>query len=37
VEELMTATGLAVHSRLIREPIGPEKSPQAYLLARRAG
>ena len=36
VEELLTATGLTVHTRLLREPVGREKSPQAYLLARRA-
>jgi ubiquinone/menaquinone biosynthesis C-methylase UbiE len=36
VEELLTAAGLTVHTRLLREPQGPEKSPQAYLLARRS-
>ena len=37
VEELLAAAGLAVHTRLLREPEGREKSPQAYLLARRPG
>jgi SAM-dependent methyltransferase len=37
VEELLAAAGLTVHTRLLREPEGQEKSPQAYLLARRTG
>ena len=37
VEELLDAAGLPVHARLIRDPEGPEKSPQAYLSARREG
>jgi SAM-dependent methyltransferase len=36
VEELLAEAGLAVHTRLVRDPVGPERSPQAYLLARRA-
>ena len=35
VEELLARAGLVVHTRLLREPIGWEKSPQAYLMARR--
>lgn len=34
VEELLAVAGLTVHTRLLRDPEGPEKSPQAYLLAR---
>ena len=37
VEALLGAAGLIVHTRLLREPQGREKSPQAYLLARRKG
>ena len=36
VEELLATAGLTVHTRLVREPVGPERSSQAYLLARRA-
>jgi SAM-dependent methyltransferase len=36
VEELLTAAGLTVHTRVLREPHGPEKSPRAYLLGRRS-
>jgi ubiquinone/menaquinone biosynthesis C-methylase UbiE len=31
----LAAAGFAVHSRLVREPEGYERGPQAYLLARR--
>ena len=34
VSALLADAGLAVHTRLIRDPEGREKSPQAYLLAR---
>jgi SAM-dependent methyltransferase len=37
VEELLTEAGLPVHTRVLREPEGHEKSLQAYLLARRTG
>ncbi|WP_316523860.1 class I SAM-dependent methyltransferase [Kitasatospora brasiliensis] len=35
VEELARAAGLPVTSRTVREPDGDEKTPQAYLLARK--
>ena len=35
VEGLLRDTGLDVYARLVREPEGWEKCPQAYLLARR--
>lgn len=35
VAELLDQAGLVVDARLIREPHGYEKGPQAYLLARR--
>jgi hypothetical protein len=31
------AAGLVVEARLVREPEPPEKTPQAYLLARKPG
>lgn len=37
VEEFLGAAGLTVHTRLLRDPEGPEKSPQAYLIARCDG
>ena len=36
VTGLLADAGLHVHARLVRDPEGPERSPQAYLLARRA-
>jgi ubiquinone/menaquinone biosynthesis C-methylase UbiE len=33
---LLADAGLAVHTRLVRDPVGWETSPQAYLLARKA-
>jgi SAM-dependent methyltransferase len=35
VAALLTEAGFRVHTRLVREPEGREKSPQAYLLAVR--
>ena len=35
VAELFTEAGLALEARLVREPTASEKSPQAYLLARK--
>ncbi|MFJ6773283.1 class I SAM-dependent methyltransferase [Kitasatospora sp. NPDC091257] len=35
VEELVREAGLPVTSRTVREPEGDEKTPQAYLLARK--
>ena len=35
VAGLLSQAGLAVHARLLREPDGPEKTQQAYLLARK--
>jgi SAM-dependent methyltransferase len=35
VAGLFTDAGLVVQARLVREPTPPEKSPQAYLLARK--
>jgi SAM-dependent methyltransferase len=35
IEELLTAAGLATHTRMIRDPGPRETAPQAYLLARR--
>jgi ubiquinone/menaquinone biosynthesis C-methylase UbiE len=35
VVALLADAGLVVHTRLIRDPEGREKSPQAYLLARK--
>lgn len=35
VAELLSHAGFDVHARLVREPDGPEKVQQAYLLARR--
>lgn len=35
VAGLLGQAGLAVHARLLREPDGPEKTQQAYLLARK--
>lgn len=32
---LFTDAGLVVQARLVREPEAPEKTPQAYLLARK--
>jgi SAM-dependent methyltransferase len=37
VAELFTDAGLVVEARLVREPEPPEKTPQAYLLARKPG
>ncbi|NBE82067.1 methyltransferase domain-containing protein [Micromonospora sp. NEAU-HG-1] len=33
----LAGAGFVVHARLLREPEGYERSPQAYLLARRPG
>jgi SAM-dependent methyltransferase len=35
VAELLEAAGFAVAARLVCEPVGQEKTPQAYLLAHR--
>jgi hypothetical protein len=35
VEDLLTAAGLVTHTRVLRDPGPREKTPQAYLLARR--
>jgi ubiquinone/menaquinone biosynthesis C-methylase UbiE len=35
VEALLGGAGLTVYARLLREPEGRERSPQAYLFARR--
>ena len=37
IEEQLAAAGLAVHVRVVRDPTPREKTPQAYLLARRTG
>ena len=37
VAGLFTGAGLGVEARLVREPEQPEKTPQAYLLARKPG
>jgi SAM-dependent methyltransferase len=37
VTDLLARAGFAVDSRLIREPVAPEKLQQAYLLARKTG
>jgi SAM-dependent methyltransferase len=37
VEELLREAGLVVHARLVREPAGPEKVPQAYVMALKPG
>lgn len=37
IAELLAGAGLAETARLIREPDAEEKSPQGFLLARRAG
>jgi SAM-dependent methyltransferase len=37
VVALLAYAGLDVHTRLVRNPEGREKSPQAYLLARKRG
>ena len=36
VRERLAATGLSLRAELIREPVAPEKSRQAFLLAQRA-
>jgi hypothetical protein len=36
VAELLGRAGLVVHAGLVREPVGPEKTRQAYLLACRS-
>jgi SAM-dependent methyltransferase len=35
VADLATAAGLTLEARLVRSPMGLEKTPQAYLLARK--
>ena len=35
VAELLGQAGFVVHARLLREPDGPEKIQQAYLMARK--
>lgn len=35
IEDLLRAAGLQVGARTVREPDGSEKTPQAYLLARK--
>ena len=35
VEDLLAAAGLVTHTRVLRDPDPREKTPQAYLLARR--
>ncbi|HEU4946694.1 MAG TPA: class I SAM-dependent methyltransferase [Kribbella sp.] len=37
IAELLSEAGIIVTARLVREPEGLEKTPQAYLLARKAG
>ncbi|MEV1290151.1 class I SAM-dependent methyltransferase [Micromonospora sp. NPDC049679] len=37
VATLLSQAGLVVHAQLLREPEGPEKTQQAYLLARKPG
>ncbi|WP_043263198.1 class I SAM-dependent methyltransferase [Streptomyces sp. CT34] len=37
IAELLNQAGFAVNTRVVREPEGHEKGPQAYLLARKAG
>ena len=36
IADLMASAGLLVKARLVREPDGAEKVPQAYLLAQKA-
>ncbi|GAB3413500.1 class I SAM-dependent methyltransferase [Flindersiella endophytica] len=36
IEQQLADAGLTVYARLVREPVEPERSPQAYLLARRS-
>jgi hypothetical protein len=35
VAGLLDGAGFEVTARLVREPVGPERQPQAYLVARR--
>jgi SAM-dependent methyltransferase len=35
ITELLTQAGFTTYARLVRDPAGPEKTPQAYLLASR--
>jgi SAM-dependent methyltransferase len=35
VEQQLAAAGLTVDAKLVRKPVEPEKTPQAYLLARK--
>lgn len=35
VADLLSQAGLAVHTQVLREPDGPERNQQAYLLARK--
>lgn len=35
VGELLESAGLAVHTRVVREPMGTEKTQHAYLMARK--
>jgi SAM-dependent methyltransferase len=37
ITELLSEAGIAVDARLVREPGEQEKTPQAYLLARKTG
>lgn len=37
VLDQLTAAGFAPHTRLEREPVGPEKTPQGYLVVRKPG
>ena len=37
LERILGEAGLAVHTRVVREPVGPEKTQRAYLVARREG
>ena len=34
---LLLEAGLPVHTSTVRERLDPEKTPQCYLLARKAG
>lgn len=36
IRDLLAAAGFTEHARLLREPVAPEKVPQAYVFARRA-
>jgi SAM-dependent methyltransferase len=36
IAELLDRAGLVVHTRVVREPDGPERTPQGYLLARKS-